>query len=211
VLKTFVLSLILLVPSLYADKDRAATAAQVRKDAAITFTGNYAVNCPRELVQKALDHPALLGALWASYGYAPTYKVTELEESGAVHVVDPTGIVGDLWRLERKGHSRVYLAEGKIDHWAVPALNGGRAVFEVETVARDSLTQVKVKVFLEADSGIASAVLWVLEPIAIKHIDNRISLNFEDAARIMETIHRRPERVSARLKGELLREFERVF
>ena len=210
-LKQLALWLILLVPALHAGQERAVSAAQVRRDAAITFVGNYVVRCPHELVQKALDHPVLMGALWANYGYAPKYEVSGLAEPGAVHVVDPTGIVGDLWPVQRKGHSRVYLAAGKIDHWAVPALNGGRAVFAMETVAQDSLTRVKVEVFLEPDSDLASALLWFLQPLAVKHIDNRITLNFKDTARILETIHRRPEKVRARLKGELLKEFERVF
>lgn len=209
--KQLALWLIILLPALCAAGERAAAVAQVRQDAAITFVGDYLVRCPQELVQKALDHPVLMGALWANYRYAPKYEVSGLAEPGALHVVDPTGIVGDLWPVRRKGHSRVYLAAGKIDHWAVPALNGGRAVFAMETVAQDSLTRVKVEVFLEPDSDLASALLWMLQPLAVKHIDNRITLNFKDTARILETIHRRPERVRARLKGELLQQFEHVF
>lgn len=202
---------VLLLTTFAAGENRHTTASRVRHDAAITYTSRYQVKCGAEVVQGALKHPALMGGLWDVYGYAPAYKIKKLAEVGAVHVIDPTGIVGDLWLLKQQKNSWLYLAQGKIDHWAVPGFNGGSAVFELQRVEKNEFTQVQVEVFIEPESRIASVVLQLLEPIIIKHIDNRVSLNFQDAARLMETIDQTPEKIIAKLEGALLQEFKQVF
>lgn len=192
--------------------DWAATVERVRHEAAITFSKEYQIKCPLAVVEKALDHPALMGALWDVYGYAPAYKITGLEQPGAVHIDDPTGIVGELWPYKRDGPRRIYIAQGKLDHWAVPSFNGGLAVFELETTGKGDFTAIKVKVFIEPESGFAGALLSVLEPLVIKHVDNRVTLNLEDAAKIMEAISQEPEAVADRLEAAgLQREFSRIF
>ena len=192
-------------------QDRISRAAQVRQEATIAYTGRYKIACPASLVQEALSRPALMGALWASYGYAPAYLIEALAEPEAVHVQDPTGISGDMWLVSAEDRQRLYLAEGQIDHWAVPAMNKGIAVFAVETTERDSLPHVTVQVYLEPDSQIAGIVLGMLSPVIKAHIANRVDLNFQDAARIMEAIFTSPKAVQKRLDEKLQREFERAF
>ena len=192
-------------------QDRVSRAAQVRQEASISYTGRYTIACPASLVREALSRPALMGALWASYGYAPAYRVEALAKPEAVHVQDPTGISGDMWLVSAKDRQHLYLAEGQIDHWAVPAMNKGTAVFAVETTERDSLTHVTVEVYLAPDSQIAGVLLGALSPVVKAHIANRVDLNFQDVARILEAIFATPKAVQARLNEKLQREFERAF
>ena len=192
-------------------EDRAERAAAVRRAAAVSYSGRYEVPCLAAVLERAMDHPVLMGALWAAYGYAPAYRVSGLGEAGAAHVEDPTGIVGDLWLVEREKRYRVYLADGELDHWAVPALNRGTAVFEVRTAAKESGTEVDVAVFMEPESRIAGALLWLLSPVVEYHIENRISLNLEDAAKILEAIDRTPAAVADRLEGPQRQEFLEAF
>ena len=212
-----ILALVLAVSVLRAQEppqspaDWGATVARVRSEAAIVFSKTYQVDCPPAVVEKALDHPALMGALWDIYGYAPAYEVKGLD-SGAVHVDDPTGIVGEVRPVKREGPRRTYLARGQLDHWAVPALNGGTAVFEVETAGNGAGTTLTVDVFIQPESGVAGALLAVLEPLVLSHVDNRVSLNLEDAAKIMRAIDQEPEAVFGRIEeAELQNAFRRVF
>lgn len=188
-----------------------ATVERVRTEAAIAFSKTYQVDCPLAVVEKALDHPALMGALWDIYGYAPAYKVKGLD-NGAVHVDDPTGIVGELRPIKREGPRRIYLAHGELDHWAVPAFNSATAVFEIKTTGNDAGTALTVDVFIKPESSVTGALLAALEPLVLSHVDNRVSLNLEDAAKIMQAIERAPEAVVNRIEVvELQREFRRVF
>ena len=203
--------LALMISTVSAGEDWTARARKVRKEATISYSGRYEVACARVLVERALDHPLVMGALWASYGYAPAYRVSGPDESGCVHVEDPTGIVGDVRPMGIADGRRIYLAEGKFEHWAVPALNAGTAVFEVEVAPAGPTTRVTVDVFLEPDSRIAGAVMWMLSPVIKAHIENRITLNFQDAAGILEKIAGEPKSVAGRLQGDLRQNFEKAF
>lgn len=163
------------------------------------------------MVARALDHPALMGSLWEIYGFAPAYRITGLNDPGAVHVADPTGIAGDIWPVSASGTRRIYLAEGTLTHWAVPMLNKGSAVFEIEIRSENAMTLIGVDVFIQPESGIAGTLLWALSPILKAHIENRISLNIQDAAKILEDIERSPDQVVPRLPDGLRPKFAQAF
>ncbi len=207
----FLALVVLLVPTPSSGKGRQAREKEVRDEATISYAGRYEVPCTHSLLGGALDHLLVMGALWAAYGYAPTYKVSSLGESGAVHVEDPTGIVGVVWPVVKADGRRVYLAEGKLDHWAVPALNAGTAVFEMETVPDGVTTQVVLRVFVKPESRIAGAVLWMLSPAVRARIENRITLNLGDVGKILQDIEHTPRAVASRLEGDLRKKVEQAF
>ncbi len=190
---------------------RTDRANEIREDATITYTGHYDVACPPALVKKALQNPALLGVLWRSYRFTPTYKVSALNEPGAVHVKDPTGLVGDVWPVGSPGHAFTYLAEGTVDHWAVPALNEGGAVFDVDLAATGAGTAVTVTVSMQPESYLARAALWAASPLVIKRIKSRVSNNFKDIGWLLEAIAANPDEVAQRLRGKTRRDFDRIF
>ena len=187
---------------------RADRANEIRKDPTITFTGHYEVACPPALVETALQNPLTMGALWAAYRYTPAYKVSALDEPGAVHVKDPTGLIGDVWPVNDQDHQFVYLAEGTVNHWAVPALNEGTAVFDIDLAATSGGTQVTVTVSLQPESRLARAALWAIYPFVRDRIENRMTHNFRDLARLLEAISTKPDKVGRRLTETARRDFD---
>ena len=183
----------------------------IRENATITYTGHYEVACPLPVVKAALKKPLMMGALWTAYRYSPAYEVSALDGPTAAHVKDPTGLVGDVWFVQDEGRRLVYLAEGTLDHWAVPVLNEGTTVFDVDLAPTGAGTQMTVTVSMLPESRIARAVLWTLTPIVKARIESRVSNNFRDAARILETIATTPDEVAQRLTGNMRREFEQAF
>lgn len=190
---------------------RVKRANHIREHATITYTGDYVVASPMAVVKAALKKPLMMGALWTAYQYSPHYQTLPLEGPGTAHVIDPTGLVGDVWMVQEEGHRLVYLAEGTVDHWAVPVLNEGAAVFDVDLTATSGGTQVTVTVSMLPESRMARAVLWTLTPIVKARIKSRITHNFKDAARILKAIATTPDDVGGHLQGTMRREFEQTF
>ena len=194
-----------------AAETRAARADQVRKQATVSFTGRYQVACPLSTVKAAMERPLMMGALWKAFAFGPAYQVFSLGEPRAVHVVDPTGIVGEVLPVPSQGNKLVYLGEGKVDHWAVPAMNRGTAVFDVALAPKRAGTEVTISVSMKPESRVAGAALWVLGPVIKGRINQRMTNNFSDAGQILEKIATAPRSVAKRLRGNNRLEFERDF
>jgi len=210
---SFALSCLLamsLVESALAET-RTELADGIRGKAAVSFTGQYEVAAPVAKVRAALQRPLMMGMLWESYQYGPGYKVSALAEPRAVHVIDPSGIVGDVWPVSSTGDRLVYVARGNLNHWAVPVMNKGSAVFDLGLAPQGAGTQVTVTVFLRPENQIAGAALWLLTPIAKARINSRVTNNFHDATNILMDISSAPQGVAERLKGDVRQEFERAF
>ena len=59
--------------------DLAHRAAEVREDATASYTHRVTLQCPQEIVLRALNHPVLMGELWRASGYTPVYQITALD------------------------------------------------------------------------------------------------------------------------------------
>jgi hypothetical protein len=210
------ISLVLLFPGVLWGEDLVSKTNHVREQASVIYKSQHKVACYRELVEAALLNPLVMGALWASYGYKPSYRISGEKSLGAdgswpIHIEDPTGIVGNIWQIKAVNGRYTYLARGKLDHWAVPAFNEGTAVFDMEIISSGSTTQVKLDVFLMPESRFSEAVAWVLSPIIKARVENRVTLNLQDVSSILEDIAEEPEEVAKRLKQPLRKEFEQDF
>ena len=191
--------------------DQAHRAADVREDATALYTHRVTLQCPQEIVLRALNHPVLMGELWRASGYTPVYQITALDNPTDVHLDDPTGIVGDAFLVSAEADRRVYLAEGELDHWAVPMLNRGSVVIEISWQARGNSTRLEIAVYLKPESWLAGAVLRVFSPVVEKHLGKRVTANARDAATLLEDIPSRPAQVASRLEGQSRVDFENLF
>lgn len=184
---------------------------QIRGEATILFSGRYQIACQPEIVAQAIDHPLLLGALWSLYGFAPAYKISRTDKPGALHVDDPTGIVGDILLVSTNGARRIYLAEGMLNHWAVPMLKAGSAVFEIEIHPKRPETLIAVDIFIKPETRLAGAILWALSPLVKVRVQNRISLNLQDMEKILIDIAQSPEKIAGSLQGDFQYMFNLAF
>jgi hypothetical protein len=189
---------------------REELADHVRDGATVRVSESFALPCPSKTALASLRQPLVMAALWNSYGFAPAYQVTPGEE-GAVHVVDPTGLTGDLWTLSAGPGHVVFLGAGTLTHWGIPGLRHGTAVFDVDLEARGDSTLMDVTVSLKPDVWLARAGLWMLAPIAHGRIEKRMMNNVRDAGVILADIVQKPDSVATRLSGELRSEFAAAF
>jgi hypothetical protein len=194
----------------WTDKAAAAQLAeQVMDDADYVYSGTFQWSCSGRIFQSAIDHPLVLGSLWAAYGYAPAYRVSQRDS--LLHVEDPTGLAGDVLRYQRLAGSARYLVRGKLDHWAVPVLNRGTAVFVLTWKEAAGGVAAEMEVFFKAESSIGSMVLWAVRPLLGKHVENRVTRNLADAGKIMAALDANPKAVGGRLEGDQRQRFLDAF
>ncbi len=191
--------------------DRQARAREVVERPDVTYTTRIIWDCSARTFERAVEDPVLMGALWQAYGFAPAYRISGARDS--LHVVDPTGLLGDALLYERGVNNVRYVVLGKLDHWVVPVLNTGTAVFDLSwhpSAATNGLS-AQLDVYVRAGSGIGSVVLRLVRPLLARHVDNRISLNLLDVQTIMSAVERDPDRVAQRLEDGWRTRFEAVF
>lgn len=185
---------------------------QVREivdQADITYTTAFTLSCAKKTWEGLVENPLLVGALWERYGYAPAYRVSQ--KGDTLHVEDPTGLVGDVLAFRPGPDQRIYLVEGRIDHWAIPFFNEGRAVFVLKSQVAQGRVDCTLEVYVRAESPVARLALQIGRPLLLKHVDNRITLNLQDAMKICEAVDTTPQNVLALLEGETARFFKAVF
>lgn len=190
-------------------EDRAAQAQEIIENADVTYTTSFSWQCSKRTWNRVVEHPLLVGQLWEAYGYAPAYRVSM--RGDAIHINDPTGLTGDVFVFRWDSGARVYLALGKLDHWAVPFFNEGMAVFVLKSRVSDRRVFGELKVYIRAASTVGNIVLQVGRSVFMKHVDNRITLNLQDVQKIAETVELTPEKVMGKLSGSTAERFERVF
>jgi hypothetical protein len=196
-------------PQARAVADAPGTARQIVEDPDVTYSTRVVWDCSRQTWEKALDHPLVMGALWQAYGFAPAYVVSGQPDS--LHMYDPTGLLGDAFPYERDSNSMRYLVLGKLNHWAVPVMNKGLAVFAVTWQETGGGVATDVNVYVKAGSGFAGVLLRLARPLLARHVENRVSLNVQDARKIVADIEADPAAVAGRLQGAMRQEFSATF
>ena len=189
---------------------RAEQADRVQRKATVRVRESFDLPCAPAIALASLQQPLVMAALWNSYGFSPAYRVTPGEE-GAVHVVDPSGLTGELWTISAAPDRIVFLGVGTLTHWGIPGLKRGAAVFQVDLAPQAAGTRMDVAVFLKPDLWLARAGLWMLAPIAHGRIESRMKNNVRDASQILLDISQKPDSVAQRLSGELRAEFGAAF
>ena len=189
--------------------DPAVQARKVIDQADMSYSISFTWDCSAATWESILDQPLLMAALWAEYGFAPAYRVSARED--LIHVDDPTGIVGDALLFHRATGERSYWVQGKLDHWAAPFFNEGMAVFVLTSTVVNGQVIGNLQVYIRAQGAVGSVVLTLARSLLAQRVDNRVTLNLEDARTIVEAIDADPLQVAARLRGAEADRFRRIF
>jgi hypothetical protein len=182
---------------------------EIIQNPTVTYQEAFSADVPLETWNRVLDHLYLMGQLWELYRFQPAYKVTRTDST--LHVVDPTGIVGDLRQISQSAHSRGFYGEGKFNHWAVPTFfaASGVIVFEYRMAHNQLLGEVRI--FLRGNNWPSRLAMRLFSGTLIRHVDNRFRNNLGNTKRIIRDILNEPEKVSARLAGPLQNDFDAAF
>jgi hypothetical protein len=184
-------------------------AQTVQQESDLSYSTSFTWQCSPRTWENLIENPSLLAALWQAYGYAPSYQVSVSKD--ILHVVDSTGLEGEVHLLETASDERTYLVHGKLNHWAVPFFNQGQAVFRLRGISSDGQVKGTIAIDIKATSGVASAAIKLASPLVRARVDNRVTLNLIDVQRIVEAIEATPDSAAAKLEGAARREFTRLF
>ena len=182
----------------------------VVRSPSVTNRNDFRVDAPIKTWTRMLDNLYLMGKLWEIYNFQPSYKTSRVDSG--FHIVDPSGISADIRLIDQSDRSRTFYAEGKFDHWAIPAFFSADAVFvfEYEPDGDKALTGV-MKIYMRGSNGISRFVMNAFSDVLVGRINNRFRSNLEDAKKIIYDINSNPDTVRKGLTGAYLDEFNKLY
>jgi hypothetical protein len=169
----------------------------------------FGVDTTPEIWNRVLDNLYLMGRLWGIYRFQPAYQVTRTDSG--LHVVDPTGIVGDVRQMGRSNLSRRFFGQGKFNHWAVPSFFTADGVIMFECTTERNRLQGEVKIFMQGNNWPSRVAMKLFSGTLIRHIDNRFTNNMDDMKKIIRDIADDPDKVRNGLAGPLQDDFTKAF
>ena len=207
-LSFLIVAAVFLSPALaQVQEDRAG---MVVRSPSVTSRNDFRVDAPIKTWTRMLDNLYLMGKLWEIYNFQPPYKTSRVDSG--FHIVDPSGISADIRLIDQSDRSRTFYAEGKFDHWAIPAFFSADAVFvfEYEPDGDKALTGV-MKIYMRGSNGISRFVMNAFSDVLVRRINNRFRSNLEDAKKIIYDINSNPDTVRKGLTGAYLDEFNKLY
>jgi len=174
-----------------------------------TYQKAFAIDATPEIWNRVLDNLYLMGRLWRIYRFAPAYGVTRTDSG--LHVVDPTGIIGDVRQVGRTDLSRCFFGQGRFNHWAVPSFFIADGVILFEWTAERNRLHGEVKIFVLGNNWISRAVMKLFSGTFIRHMDIRFTHNLEDTKKMIRDIADDPDKVRNGLDGPLRDDFNKAF
>jgi hypothetical protein len=175
----------------------------------VSYQKAFSVDTTPEIWNRVLDNLCLLGRIWEIYRFQPAYQVTRTDSG--LHVVDPSGIIGDVQQVGRSDFSRCFYARGEFNHWAVPSFFTADAVILFEYTAEQNRLVGEVKIFMLGNNWISRAAMKLFSGVLIRHIDNRLMNNLEDMKKIIRDIDEDPDKLRNSLAGPLRDDFNKAF
>ena len=179
------------------------------KEAGVSYKTDFTLDTGLDVWEKILDNPYLVGKLWGAYGFEPRYEVKK--KGAGVHVFDPSGLEGDVTRIRADRNSRVFYGAGRINHWAIPIDEAGRALFVFNYHADQGRLLGRVEIYIAGDRDFTRFLLKVGAFVMRWFIEDRFRNNLRDMQKILSDITKEPDRIRWKLKEEDQKEFNRVF
>jgi hypothetical protein len=190
-------------------EDTASLVRQVEDHPDVTYRAAFTWPCRWGTWERMLAEPVLMGRLWRALGCEPAYEFSARGDT--LHVVDPTGLVGDALLVDATPGACTWLVRGRLDHWAAPVLNSGQAVFVVRSHQVDGGVAVDLVVTVRASSPLGNAVLRLARPLLAGHVQRRIDRNLHDGRRIAELVDAAPDSALRLLKDADADRFRSAF
>ncbi|MBN2438629.1 MAG: hypothetical protein JXL20_08515 [Deltaproteobacteria bacterium] len=175
----------------------------------VSYQKAFVVDTTPKMWNRVLDHLYLIGRLWEIYRFQPAYQVTRT--GSGIHVVDPSGIIGDVRQVGRSEFSRFFKGRAEFNHWAVPSFFTADYVIIFEYAAERNRLRGEVKIFMLGNNWLSRIAMKLFPGTLIRHIDNRFIHNLEDLKKIIRDIDDEPDKVRDGLTGPLRDDFNRVF
>jgi len=178
-------------------------------NASIRYEKTFTINAPIELWNRLLDNPILVGKLWDLYDFTPQYRVTR--KGAGIHILDPTGIEGDLVEIHKDIFSRFFYGSGNMNNWHIPLSLKGKALFLIKHSAGSGQVAVTLSIYGEGgDTVITRLLLKAVSPILTYYINRRVTRNLADFEKIVDDIVHKPEKIRPIISGRFLIDFERL-
>ena len=176
-------------------------------NASIRYQKKITVNVTLELWNRILNNPFLVGKLWEIYQFSPHYKVTK--KGAGVHIVDPTGITGDLVEIHSDTYKRIFIAKGKMKNWYIPVSLKGRVLFLIHQAYELNRISVTINIYAEeGDTLLTKLMLKALSPVLRYYINKRVTRNMNDLTVIVDDIVSRPDSIRSKINDSFLEEFD---
>ena len=183
---------------------------QFKKNACVQYTTEFTIETTPDMWNRMLENPYLMGKLWELYDFDPPYKVSR--NGTALHIIDPTGIEGDLYDLQSDGNQRIFYGNGKLKNWGIPISLMGKALFFISYTAGHNDVTVTLQVYGEGgDSFVTRLLLKAASPVLRMYIKKRIERNLHDFKIIVLDIMTDPDKIRCKLTDETLAEFNRLY
>ena len=178
-------------------------------NASIRYEKTFTIDAPIELWNRMLDNPVLVGKLWDLYNFIPQYRVTA--KGAGVHILDPTGIEGDLVEIHSDVFTRIFYGSGNMNNWHIPLSLKGKALFLIKQTAGEGQVTVTLSIFGEGgDTVVTRLLLKAVSPLLTYYINRRVTRNLADFEKIVDDIVHKPEKIRPMMSGRFLIDFERL-
>ena len=177
-------------------------------NASIRYEKTFTIDAPIELWNRMLDNPVLVGRLWKMYGFTPRYRVTP--KGAGIHILDPTGIEGDLVEIHSDIFTRIFYGSGNMNNWHIPLSLKGKALFLIKQTDGNGQVTVTLSIYGEGgDTVVTRLLLKAVSPLLTYYINRRVTRNLADFDKIVDDIVHKPEKIRPMI-GRFLNDFERL-
>ncbi|MCE5250570.1 hypothetical protein LLG96_10175 [bacterium] len=178
--------------------------------ASISYKTSFTIDATLDMWNRILNNPYLIGKLWEVYDFTPRYKVSM--KGAALHVIDPTGIEGDLFVIQSDENNKVFYARGKLKNWGIPISLMGKVLFLLNYTGNQNSVSVTLNIYGEGgDNIVASLLLKAVSPILSRYINRRVTSNVRDLKIIVADIVNNPDKIRVSLNGDILEDFNRLY
>ncbi|MHB9099883.1 MAG: hypothetical protein ACYC5X_18925 [Syntrophales bacterium] len=186
-----------------------AEVEEIIRNPTVVYQKAFGVDTTPEIWNRVLDNLYLMGCLWGIYRFQPAYQVTRTDSG--LHVVDPTGIVGDVQPAGRADLSRRFYGRGRFNHWAIPSFFTADGVIIFACTTDKNRLQGEVKIFMQGNNWISRAAMTLFSETLIRYVDNRFTKNMDAMRKIIRDVADEPDKVRNGLAGGLRDEFDKAF
>ena len=176
------------------------------EDSCLNYATAFTLKVSPAVWERVVDSPYLFGKLWERYGFEPPYRLVRW--GSVIHLIDPTGLEGDLFTVSADDSTRVFCGDGRMKNWGIPFGVRGRALFVLTYTAGEESVDARLRIFGEGTGTFTDIIIKMCSPILKYYINRRITGNLRDANVILADIALRPAEIRSMLDDGLRREFD---
>jgi hypothetical protein len=187
---------------LYIDSEK------IIKNSCLQYETKFNIDITLEQWNRVLDNIYLMGKLWEIYGFTPRYKVST--RGSDFHIVDPTGIEGDLIEVSQSKNKRIYYARGKMKHRGLPFVVTGKVLFLLDYSYSRGTVSCRLSIYGEGSGTAIDLLIQAVSPVLKVFIHKRVKNNVRDLNILVTDIMQNPTKIRASIPAGLIGDFDRL-